>query len=72
MAAKLSEFLGELGIDPLYFVTLIAIVISLSYLRHWDDWDSLAGYRKRWIGTVLITTAILVFFSLVRFACNNM
>lgn len=72
MADKLYDLLVSIGIDPIYFSAIVALLISFTYFKHWHDWENLPGYQMRWIITVFIGTAFLVFSSLIKFACNHM
>lgn len=70
-AEKIYDFLESYGIDPIYFVTCIMLVVSVSYIRYLDTWDKLPGWKKKIITTMMICTIAFVFISLLKFSFSN-
>lgn len=69
ITSEFSQFFHNLGIDPINAITVICIVISLTYLKDLKNWDELPSYRRSIIRSALIATAFLMIISLIRM-CN--
>jgi hypothetical protein len=66
LASEIRVFLQEHGIDPLYFVTILGIVIMISYKNQIKEWDEQLGWQKGIILSTAFGTAILVLISFLR------
>ena len=61
----LLDFLHKLGIPPLFFVTLVMIVISLFDVKNLKKWDKLSPFKKRFLIIEWISTAMFILWSIV-------
>lgn len=66
LSTNIRVFLEEHGIDPFYFVTILAIAIMISYKNQLKEWDEQIGWQKGIILSTAIGTALLVLISLLR------
>jgi hypothetical protein len=39
-------FLENLGINPLYFSTIVCIIVVISYWQQFKNWDKIETWRK--------------------------
>ena len=65
-AAKLISFLQKHGINPIYFFTAWAIIISLSYYKDLKNWDNVVRVKKWMIVVTLIGTVVFIFMSTLQ------
>jgi hypothetical protein len=71
LAERIVNFFQEVGINPLYAITALCIIITLSYWNDFKNWSELAGWNKRLaVSAVLASTVLLIFtlLSLLGFA----
>lgn len=66
LAKKIRIFLEENGIDPIYAVTILGIVISLSYWNYFKNWEEIEPFRKRIVISTLFGTSVLVIISILK------
>ena len=65
LADKILSILQAHGINPIYFVTVWGIIISLSYYKKLKNWENVESWRKWIIVTTLIGTAFLSIISIL-------
>jgi hypothetical protein len=63
---NIQDFLESKGIDPLYVVTILAIVILISYKNQIQNWEKQEDWVKHLIIATAFGTVILVLFNLLR------
>lgn len=62
---KIVIYLQSIGINPIYFFTIICILVTASYWRQFKDWDSIEYWRKGLAGSALFASIVLSIFSLL-------
>lgn len=67
LAKKLITFLENQGIEPIYGITIISILITLSYWKDFKNWKDRPGWIKGLAGTSLVASIIFSIMSLLRF-----
>lgn len=67
LGEKLSDFLLNVGINPLYAGTLIGLIISATYIKYFKTWKDEPVWRKWFVVWTFIGTGIGVLFSLLWF-----
>jgi hypothetical protein len=67
MDSWLNNLLNKLGIPPLYFGTLIMLIVSIVEAKNLRIWDKLPRYMKRYIITAWITAFIGLLASIIAF-----
>lgn len=65
-ARKIRILLEDYGIDPLYAVTVITVLIALSYRKELKEWDKIQGWRKGIVISTFFGASVLVLISLLR------
>ena len=63
---KLLQFFKDNGLDPLYTITIISIIISISYWNNYKNWDTLENSRKGLVISSIFASLIFVIMSLLR------
>lgn len=66
LAQEIRVFLEDHGIDPIYAVTIVTILITLSYRKDIKEWKELQGWRKLIIITTIIGAGFFSLISLLR------
>jgi uncharacterized membrane protein len=64
MARELKELLFSLGINPIYFVTLVFIFLAFSYKKNVKNWNSVPNHFKGIIILTFVGTALFIFLSI--------
>jgi len=67
MDSWLNDLLNKLGIPPLFFGTLVMLVLSLFHTKDLKRWDELSKYKKRFIIMVWIAALVGLFASVIAF-----
>lgn len=65
-ADKIGEFFDFIGIDHFYGVTLICLIITLSYWKEYKNWDNIESWRKGLAGTALFASISFSLISILR------
>ena len=65
-ARKIRILLEDYGIDPLYAVTVICVLIAFSYRKELKEWDQIQGWRKGIVISTFFGAAVLALISLLR------
>jgi|GEM_PF-1635868 hypothetical protein len=65
LALKLNDFFINLGINPIYGVTVLSLIILLSYKKDMKRWEELSKLEKAQIASVAFAAAVLTIFSLL-------
>ena len=71
LAKNINEFLISFGIEPFYILSIVAIIISVSYRNEIKKWSELPDWRKSLIistifGAVLFSLiSVLIYFGLI-------
>ncbi len=65
LANDLRIFRQAHGINPVYFATVVGILISLSYYKDLKNWENVVPAKKWIIVPALIGTAVLSFMSIL-------
>ncbi len=63
---KLISFLLAHGINPVYFFTVVCIIVSLSYYKDLKNWENVDPVKKWIIVPALIGTAFLILLSILK------
>lgn len=66
LADRITGFLQESGIDPIYFATLVCILITVSYWNDFKNWEKLPGWNKGLVASAVFATMVLSTISLLR------
>ena len=66
LADNITDFLESKGIDPLYAVTFLAIIVLISYKNQIKNWDDQEDWVKHLIIATAFGTVILVLFNFLR------
>jgi len=62
---KLSEFFLSIGINPLYAATIGCLILSATYIKDLKNWEDQEWWSKSFIILTFLSTAMLLFFSLL-------
>jgi hypothetical protein len=65
LALRLNDFFIDLGINPIYGVTVISLIILLGYKNDIKRWEELSKLEKAQIASVAYAAAVLTIFSLL-------
>ena len=65
LANNLRIFLQAHGINPVYFTTVVGILISLSYYKDLKNWEHVVRVKKGMIVVTLIGTSLLSLVSIL-------
>ena len=63
---RVRIFLEETGIEPLYFATVVCILIVVSYWYQFKNWNNIEGWRKGLAVSSLFAAITLTIISLLR------
>ena len=63
---NLLQFFKEIGIDPLYAITILSIIITLSYWKNYKNWKNLESSRKGLIISSLFASTVLILMSFLN------
>jgi hypothetical protein len=66
LAESFVQFLKENGIDPIYAITILSLLITLSYWRDFKNWNNTPNWAKRIPATTALGTAVFVIMSLLH------
>ena len=58
--------LEDIGIDPIYFITIVCLLISFSYIKSIRNWDRANFPDKLIVISTFFGTTILTIISLFR------
>lgn len=64
---KLLQFIKDSGLDPLYTITVISILISLSYWHNYKNWGTLENSRRGLVISSIFASFIFIIMSFLRF-----
>lgn len=65
----INEFrllLENIGVNPLYFSTIVCIIVSISYWEQYKNWDNIEYWRKALTGSALFAAIIFSIMSLLK------
>ena len=62
IAQLLAKILDLLGIDYFLGATIIMLLLTISYRKHFNNWKNVEGWLK---AIILVTTIGAVFFSII-------
>ncbi len=65
MSELLGKLFGLFNINPIYGVTIIGAILSISYCRDFSRWDQLPNWHKSIILSTIIGTSVFAIFSLL-------
>lgn len=71
LANMINDFLIKHGIEPIYFVAIISLIVLISYRKEIDRWDELENWRKLLImstafGALFLSIlSVLIYFDFV-------
>ena len=65
LANDLRIFGQSHGINPVYFTTVVGIIVSLSYYKDLKNWENVVPAKKWIIVPTLIGTAVFTFMSIL-------
>ena len=63
---KFVIFLQSIGINPLYFFTLVCILVTIGYWRQFKDWENIEYWRKGLAGSALFASIVFSILSLLK------
>ena len=66
LARKINAWLDQYGIDPLYAMTIICILATLSYWKEFRRWEETDDWRKRLALSAALAAVVLTFFSVIK------
>ena len=66
MVDDIVKFLEGHGINPLYLVTAICVIISASYVKRLKTWRNEPLFRKSIIVSTFFATAVTVILTIVE------
>jgi hypothetical protein len=58
--------LENLGINPLYFSTIVCIIVTITYWRQFKNWDKIEYWRKGLAGSALFASIVFSILSLLK------
>jgi len=58
--------LEKYGIDPMYFFTIVCIILSLVYIKDFKNWHKTQLSNKFLAITTVLATSLLIVISLMR------
>lgn len=65
VAERIVEFFQGIGFNPLYAITVVCILITLSYWNDFKNWSELPGWNKRLAASAVLASVVLLIFSLL-------
>ena len=63
---KFRLLLENLGINPLYFATIVCIIVTISYRKQFQNWENIEGWRKGLASSALFASITMTIFSLLK------
>lgn len=66
IATKLYEFFNKTGADPIYTATIICFIITLFYVKDFNNWKNTSLPDKGLALSALFGTIILTVISLLK------
>jgi len=63
---KFRVLLENIGINPLYFSTIVSIIVTITYLRQFKNWDNIEYWRKGLAGSALFASIVFSVISLLK------
>ena len=66
LGKKLLQFAKDIGIDPLFAITVLSVIISLSYWNNYKNWKNLKSSRKGLCMSSVFASIVLIFMSFLR------
>lgn len=66
LGRKLVDFLRDIGIDPIYGITILMLVLVISYRKDIQRWEELKSWHKGIIISTTFGAIVLTIFSIFR------
>ncbi len=66
LGRKLVHFFEDLGLDPLYSITVLVIIVTLSYYKDFQRKEELPFWHRGIMYSTFFGAIVLVFFSLLQ------
>lgn len=66
LGRKLVDFLRDIGIDPLYGLTILAWIIVVSYRNDIKRWEELPSWHRGLIVSAFFGATVFTIFSFLR------
>ena len=63
---RIVEFLENHGLDPMYTLTVIAVLVALSYSKQIKHWEELEDWRKGLVASAVFAAVVFSLISLLR------
>ena len=65
LAKRIVEFFQEIGVNPLYAITMLCVLITLTYRNDFKSWAKLPRWNKGLAASSLLASIVLITFSIL-------
>jgi len=66
LGREIVDFLRDIGIDPIYGITLLVLIVLVSYRKDIQRWEELPFWHKGIIISTTFGAIVLTIFSFLR------
>jgi hypothetical protein len=66
MIRTIREFLEKNGLDPFYTVTVVCIIVTISYWKDFKNWDKIPSWNKGSAASAACAAIVFTIISLLR------
>lgn len=60
------KYLKENNIDPMYFFTLVCLIVALSYRKEFKNWENIEYWRRGLALSAIFAATVLSIISILK------